>query len=470
MNIDKTRKVVSIILMLLVIGTLVFNAFHIVGHCADSSNSEVYGFPLPYGGGSGYGYKTFPYSDSIGVGAVQFLVNNYSFDTSKGWAIFVYEVASDNSYIDMIVARPTISSSAPQPFITQVTSQTFNTSDCKVRLHFQNRHRVRYTSSTSSYQRVSYTSSSTTEYIILNNYLVSGPDLNLYLPKDTYVLFYPLLFSNTDSEYFNDFEVFRFGSGGSSGGGGHSKGGTITEYSFDQTDEPAPSDPSAVAGSGGWLSKILGGLNKLNKTVGDGFLNLVGNLQSFFNPIFGAFEQQIDNFKSSIESKLDDIIVSLGGNLSSNDTSLSDTFLTSFQGSKVYGVVSVYSQGRDLVQGLFNSVETPDTLRFEFDLPTMNLGGHSQGGSSNPSYITKPYGNKLIMDFGWYEDVRNIVVPFIVSWLYVGMLIWLLRAIPGFISGSPSFNTRSVSDGSPVVNSHNEVTPNGFLVRKVGGK
>lgn len=447
MNIDKTRKVVSIVLMCLMIGSIVFNAFNIVGHCASDSDIVINSLPFPIGAGFGNTF-TQDQIDSIVSQAQADCVSQGDSGYPSVTYICIYEVNSNGSfYVNCYYDDPTLSTNGGfactggTSFEDLALQFAFHNSNGYLgtrRLYFDSN----FQKQSGSWVRPGIINVQT------NTWVVSSPTGGYMLPTNTTLYGYPIYsvrdLSYDDVVYFsNDLPALDFG--------GHSKGGNITDYTFDQTDEAAPTDPSAVAGSGGWLSKILGVLNKLNKTVGDGFTNLVDNLQSFFNPIFGAFEQQIDNFKTAIESKLDDIIVALGGDLDTTDTSLSDTFITSFQGSKIYGVVTTFNQGKGLVSDLFNAVPSPQTLRFEFDLPTMNLsGGHSQGGSSSPTAV-KPYGNKLVMDFGWYENVRSIVVPFIIAWLYVGMLVWLLRAIPGFISGSPSFNTRSISDGKPIV-------------------
>lgn len=427
---NKVRKVLIIVFLALSIASLVFTLMKKTGLCAgeNESTTGVYNFPLPYGGSSGYGYKNFPYTDSIGVGAVQFLVNNYSFDTSKGWAIFVYEVASDNSYIDMIVARPTLSSDVPQPFITGVTNQTFNTSDCKVKLHFQNRHKVRYTSASGTYERTSYTSSATTEYIILNKYIESDAGLNLYLPKDTYVLFYPLLFSNTESEYYGEFEVFTFGATTPE----HNKGGILVEITENDeiaeeeltgVDTTTPSDPT---NNSAWYQKILNAIGRVNTSIQGGIITTTDYLQQLLSG------QR--NFQLDLLATLGVISGKLDGISQGTPEEIASDWVEGYEDSSLYDIKTTFEHTKGGVQAMF----TPSSK-------ALILGNWSLYRSGEHLYLEGLYtlpavfgGNQqhITLNFDWYNSIKSWFVPLIVSLMTIGLTVTIFKGMPSMIQGA----------------------------------
>lgn len=436
MDLNKTRKVLSILLMSAMLICLVFNAMKIVGHCADDQtvinvddvvpcythlgDDFCIGVPFNIPDSVFYDLINDWGSGTDLVGVLGFFVQDWD-ATNGDWVRVGMIMYYSNGY-DFVYnpSNGIISFSSSRP------SNPNTTGFYKI-----------YRDGTWSY--TGYSQNGNFSLNLSNVYANYSGGSSPYLLKiNQFISYYPIWFNpsflpdGVVESSFDDTVLFSpYVSGGSSGG--HSKGGDITEYTYDPADTPDPADPSAVAGSGGWLSKILDSLNKIKNGIVYGFQNITNNLQSFFNQIFGGIEDQLNQ-----------IIDKLGGaDLDITDTSLSDTFLSAFQGSKIYAVKTFYDSVYGTLHSLFDTIQAPETLRFEFNMPSFPFG-HSVGGSQ----VYYPYGRTLVMDFGWYENVRSIILPFILAWLYMNMLVILFRSIPGFISGVPSTNVSSYSSVS----------------------
>jgi len=214
---------------------------------------------------------------------------------------------------------------------------------------------------------------------------------------------------------------------------GHSKGGNIADYSEDITPVSDPSDTSAIGGSGGWLSKILQGLNKINSSIGRGFSNIVDNLKDFFNPIFGGIETQLDSIIGGFSQF--QVIVSDFYNMGVTNGEFSiSTLLHNFVFCSPTRLNTIWNasqtgQAINSLKGCLTSVvncysATPsEHVYWRFDFSNTTL-------FSNVGVIT--------INFDWYNSIRTPVITLFSVFFILGFLFLWIRKIPGIISGASS--------------------------------
>lgn len=374
---------------------MVFGLCKKVGLCASDSNTVVNSLPFPIGAGYGNTF-TQEQIDSIVSQAQADCVSQGDSGYPSVTYICIYEVNSNGSfYVNCYYDDPTLTTNGG---FACTGGSSFEDLALQFAFHNSNGYlgtRRLYFDSNFQRQSGSWVRPGIIN-VQTNTWVVSSPNGGYMLPTNTTLYGYPI-YSVRDLVY--DDIVFFSNDLPEPDFGGHSRGGTITDYTFDDTDESVPTDTSAVSGSGGWLSKILGGINKLNQSIGNGFTNIVDNLQSFFNPVFGGFEEQLNWFSEPFDE-------------------------VAFQASfNQIPIISDFNNLSTLVSncGLFNWSDVTPVQRVVF---TFDFGGS-----------VLPHTNCEI-NFDWYTGtVKTLILSLISTFLVIGLAATLINQLPSIIGG-----------------------------------
>ena len=391
---DKTRKIIYIITGTLTIISLVFMLMHKVGLCAQvSPPSYTSDFPLPYGPSSNIGYGSFPLTDEIIQGCI-----SAAFDSSvgsyfsNGYSVTVYEIESNNAYI-------TLSINGGDTIVDARSSFPELVSGCGVAFARYGVAEVRYTVSSGSYD-VRYTgSSSSQKWCDFGNHLSALPTGGIALETGTFISGYPVAFSEGYNLIFDSVLVFGNPSSGYPLGGGSGEITTLPNLE-DLTGSPSSGDTNDTLFSilKGWLSTINGNIKK-------GFTNIYDNISSFLQPYLERFKAITD----IIENPEDFLFCS------------QERQQELLQGSQVYqDVQSLQGIGQNIFGILGATASEHVYWTFDFSDTVLDSCGVVQ------------------INFDWYDSIRNYVVPLFMAFFYVGMLLLIIRKIPGIISGASS--------------------------------
>lgn len=426
----KTKKILSIILLTLLIISIVFSLAKKVGLCA-SSETSVDGFypitePLPINGS--YFGSSFNVNQEVIDSVLDVSTNSYDS------AIVVYEESTTQNYVTFEVFQFNNGfevlghhSNGLEGWFTW----RFNVSHtCHVKYDFNNNTAsvVGNFGGGNSGTGVSYNSFS------------QLPNNQYYLPYHTYCFEYPVWvnggsLSYNGTTYFQNYVVDSFS--------GHSKGGVLSNYidsddlieqdsSLPTVDTTSPADPSS---NSGWFQKILNGLSKINQSIkggvltigdyigqgfenltnfiGSSFQNLIDNIQDFF----GDVKDKIDDFNDMVEDKLNTIISFFHFPSSQEVSDFIDNYLDGTPLGDLVDFLKVHINNIANLLGV--GVVVPTSLKFDF---TLNLLG-----------VSIPFS----IDFSWYTvQVRNAVITAFLVFFYPGLFLHFLFQIPAMLQGA----------------------------------
>ena len=394
---DKTKKIIYIITGTLTIISLVFMLMHKVGLCASSGGSGVVYVPsssveLPF-----YIYNASPLSDSEIEECIatayesawaQYLTDNYMVcvvdDNGTGIQVRVFcpdNIKMNYSWSDFFSGTGYIAidvDSGVQMYVNKTTRAIYD---------------VSYRSADISLSYANCGSASPT----------GG---NKILQVGQIYTNYPIA-SNVDnwniasnSNYNASDLVFSLpASSGITLEGGTGEVTTLPSME-DLTGSPSSGDSNDSLFSllKGWLSSINGNIKK-------GFTNIYDNITSFLKPYLDRFKSVTD----LIENPEDFLFCS------------QERQQELLQGSQVYhDVQSLQGIGNNIFGVLGASASDHVYWTFDFSDTVLDSCGVVQ------------------IDFDWYESIRNYVVPLFMAFFYVGMLLLIIRKIPGIISGASS--------------------------------
>ena len=136
--------------------------------------------------------------------------------------------------------------------------------------------------------------------------------------------------------------------------------------------------------------KALG--ESINKNLQNQMSNLYDNFVSLLEPISDSLNY--------IREPLD--VNELESNLVNSD---------------VYELVTVGSSSYTTFINFFNNITVPSTLSFHIPYTILTQSGY------------------IDFDFGWYANIRDSVIPWIVGFLYAGFGLAVFRSIPSIING-----------------------------------
>lgn len=286
---------------------------------------------------------------------------------------------------------------------------------------------------------------------IPSNYVlpVSGNEFYVYLQRNVFIPSYPLYLNDNISEsiYSDYFYFLDESSGGddSSGGSitinGHSVGGgTISsgdgssggaDGSFDlefDFDLDIPDYSGQLDNIGGSLDSISGAVDDLGGAIDD-----LSGKQDTSNTLLGQIKSSLDRLHlyledgvGTVQDYLEDIYEKL--------SDLYDYITEPFNETKFNNKLSSLQISQDInsLRGSVNSITS-----------TFNVSASSSSDMRFEIPFTLPYINYsdvAVIDFAWYENIRNTIAPFIVAFLSFGFILSLIRSIPGIFHGNAPDN------------------------------
>lgn len=423
-KIDHIRKVVYIIVGILTIISLVFTLYKKIGKAASFDDSPIVfdSYPALYGG---FIANSNAYSDSLYLKIIDDSITRYSY-YQQYYPIVIVAITSDGGLsgfrsfvIDTDVNGKTNINLPP------AINNTSYVNNIKYRVAYTYDSNGDYVSSFGSQSYTSFFTNRVTEYIQGTYYYKGGlvASYPLYIYHNEF-----LKFREVDSNIFkyldsNDNIII----------GGHSKGGVLANYqsSFDlledssdvpKVDTTSPSDSSSVPA---WLGKILNGLGVIGNSIQSGVLTIgdyIGTLGESIGEFFNSVGEKIDAIKDSIDS-----FFAWVTEPPNNETILSNIQPYLESNSMIQGFIS----SKNAIQGVYSDitgVNAKSSSQMKWTIP-FNLPGLSNNFTAT-------------IDFGWYENIRNIVQPILIMIISVGFILSLIRSIPGILHGnSPEGDT-----------------------------
>ena len=194
MNLDKTRKVISILLMSAMLIGLVFNAMKIVGHCEAASRSEL---PIYVGAGWGNSFSQSEY-DQIVSSIQSYVASLNDRDYPYVNTILLWDYDSQGIFYFRVFADTTFEVQHPSLFFTQ--GSTLSLISHIASSSWSGYGQVQYNSSTGVVSNYTYNSQTSVFYssaFINNGSMSSG------------VLSAPSVFYITDSLSYVDTTYFE---------------------------------------------------------------------------------------------------------------------------------------------------------------------------------------------------------------------------------------------------------------------
>lgn len=422
-NKDSIYKSLRIILISIVIIGCVFNAYNMIGHCASSESSDSYSTDLPFYVGSGWGNnftasQIFTIVTTCDDAITQNNMYNWTFPDID--AILLYDW--DNTYYNFVCL------SGEGLFSSD--KSTFEPSYCRFASNvdgYTTQIKVTLLKSDLSFSSIGY--SSTMDFSN-SAWFSSSPSGGYVFNKSVDCALYPVYI--TDDIVYNNIVYFTQAPTSTPEYDWNTIGSMISNISeiedsnLPQVDINPPSDTSSIPS---WLQKILNALKTINLsiqavgvTIANNFKNLLDSLKGFLQPYLDSILEKFD----SIIDYLSEFFAFPSAQEVFNILSTSQVYIF------VNTVKGYFSQ---LSQFLGVGLTVPQALSFSFNT------GANNGYFSNIS---------LTLDFSWYENVRSIVLPVILTFLYCGMALHFYRALPGLIGGVQPFNDSSTN----VVKSH----------------
>lgn len=217
-----------------------------------------------------------------------------------------------------------------------------------------------------------------------------------------------------------------------------------------EVDTALPSDPSNNAS---WFQKILNGLKTINLSIKSGIVTLGQQIGSFFDSLMDLMDDLaskiqhsiqlvIDNFNEKfsdlrdwiegVKDKVEEIADYLKDAFSlPSSEEVAELFNQFLVGTTFGQFLGISNQAVQIIGSLFGqSIPEFETLVFTFNIDFF--------GQTFP----------LVLDFGFYtSSVRNTVVGVFLTFFYIGFLIHIIHQLPSIISGSSGVE----KDISPIV-------------------
>ena len=431
----KIYKILAILSMTLFLITGLFTLMKKVGLCASGGSSgDVLGFypleyPLPIGSRFG---SAIEISDTDIQNILAGSRNNFNS------AIVVDEVSTNNNYITVQI----FDFSGRSGMVVQNT----NIDNFSCYYNVLGTTKLTYYFDTGVITNVQTYGSGNSPVCNVFSFYQSLPNNEKYLPYDTNFYMYPI-WANGGSLSFNGVTYFENYSSSPSGTG-HSRGGFISDY-YEADSEVASDlpqvDTNIPAGSSNTdiLGMILNGIGRVNRSIQGGFSALGGWLGEFIDragEFFSNVHDDIILVKDYLGGKLDDIKQGLS-DLKDGTTKeeIANTWAYEFEHSDLYGFVEIKDYISTNYFSVLSNINAPQTLSFDVDLYPIGIPNLSTGNTDSV-YL---FGRFVHLDFGWYiaqnyggRSIRDIIVPIVAVFLYIGMVYGLFFKLPSLIRGA----------------------------------
>ena len=489
---SKTKKVLSIILITLLILSTVFTLMKKVGLCASSEtvNNNITDLPLPIGSGVGYdvnfgpaqiaAIKSFYAQYNISEDKVAYMLFNEASD-SDNYSIYVFYLAPENpNYYPRAVL-----SSGSDLSDYQITFSGF----CGM-FYF-----VNGSMSANSGMGASQTSITISTASFLDSTQVQGQ----YTLKSGNLYRYPIYSVFGDIFDYSDEDLILF-SPDSNGGGSDSPG--FNHYFWDNYQDSIddidsnnniwkPNYQNPTNQQGFWdnvtdffnrsFKSLLGGISGGVKTIGDYIEQFYNNCTDFWSRCWDTLFGWLSGLKddtadisddtdsiSGTVSSIDGRLASFFNNFWSNFTDKLEEFTEGIWGHlpdilKAPARIAQWFYTHGLKNGEFDFLTLWEYL-FDFDSQTAyNLWSSNKYGdfildvrdffsnlissitgvtASDRVFFTISLGDHfgvaipdIEIDFSWYASIRDKFLPYLMAFLYVSVVWLFFKRLPDILKG-----------------------------------
>ena len=164
-----------------------------------------------------------------------------------------------------------------------------------------------------------------------------------------------------------------------------------------------------------WLgSNLIGAIGNIVTNIQNVGNFIAQTLQYYLGLIIDAIKNSINTFYNNMVSLFEPIASAINYITEPLDT---DRLEASVQDSNTYEFVTVSTTGYTTFKNFFDNITVPSTLSFHIPYTILTQSGY------------------IDFDFGWYSDIRDSVLPWIIGFLYAGFGLAVFRTIPSIIHG-----------------------------------
>lgn len=396
---NKAFKVIRFIFYALAIVSMVFTLVKKIGHAASGGGSgvpdvRVESFPLPFGDGSNMGYDS---SVIVPSEVAQLVIDSPDRVINSSWPLLALTVNEYNPQSNILRVTAWTSLNGSTPYITLTNVNNYPTLEGNILVHADQQYGFEVDLNNNVARWVIFNTSGFSP----SNYLSSLPTGGSYLPENTWFYGYPIYMSEGAVLEVDGNEIFTRDLQQSIENG---MGEVLEKFDI------------LLDGQQG-ISDGIGDINDNITRQGNGIISKLEQLRQHITDTFGSFRSWL----------YDTLIAPLVGWFS---------WLTQpYNSQEIENYIATlpYSQDINTFRGAINgftgswSAVTPsDGSDLVFDIP-----------------FQLPYRNTIYhasIDFTWYENIRYLIVPFIMCFLFFGFALSLLRSIPGIFHGNAPDN------------------------------
>ena len=391
---DKMKKVLIIIFLSLSIASMVFALMKKTGLCAGYTDT----LPCKVGAGWGNTFTQTEYNQIVeSIKEFVLALNDRDFPTVD--TIVLWDYDSQGIYYFRVYSTTVFEVQHPNQFFT--TGSTISLISHYSNNSWQGYGQVQYNSNTGVVSNYTYNNQASIMYstAFIDNEQYTA--LELKAPSIFYIS-YPLEYDNVT--YFQYQTIPE-----------HNKGGILTEMNenneitseeMPQVDTTPPTDPTD---SKKWYQKILDGIGKVNNNIQGGILTITDNLKGIKEILQGIANGD------SIET-------------------MQEAWTEGYENSDIYTMQQTAAKGRTALAQMTASSSND-----------LHLGNWTVYRTNNQlimrCVVTMPqiFGGQqqtYTVNFGWYNNVRNWLVPILTALVFITLFMTIIRGIPNMVHGA----------------------------------
>ena len=164
-----------------------------------------------------------------------------------------------------------------------------------------------------------------------------------------------------------------------------------------------------------WLgSNLIGAIGNIVSNIQNVGIFLAQTLQYYLGLIIDAIKNSINTFYNNMVSLFEPIASAISY---ITEPLVLEEVESSLQNSDTYEFITVATSSFTTFKNFFDNINVPSTLSFHIPYTILSQSGY------------------IDFDFGWYANIRNSVIPWIIGFLYAGFGLAVFRTIPSIIHG-----------------------------------
>lgn len=173
------------------------------------------------------------------------------------------------------------------------------------------------------------------------------------------------------------------------------------------------------------IGTIQGFFQSVVNAIWNNGKNLIDNLKTFFTPMFNVIKQ-IWSLLGQILEKLEELLTWLqGADIEDPDTTLTSVWTACYQASWVYSLVQIFTSLKTQIGSIGNTPTVAPVLTITVPDNALMRG------------FTR------VVNFNWYLDVKDTVIPIITAFATAGFGVYLFTQFPNVIHGVSGTGSRA---------------------------